>query len=982
MDVRAVLTLTGTENNRLTTDIQMAAPRWHPTENLTIDGDALHLYLDGPARGYAHLAQGHRVGKLAGPVSQVVEKQSGGSRVLNYRLIGQGVRIIDPHTFPQPIALQHIMGQGQVQREDNGQLRIAASQMFVANTDAQARLKGWWSQGGGSLAGLADITGTVDYARVAAIGDYLPEHVNKLAREWMSQALTQGVIKDAELTLRGNLRHFPFQEQPEMGDFRIAGAFSDTTIDYLPPHGNEKGWPAVEDMQGRALLHRADLRLDIDHAIMQPAPGQAVQVTRLAARIPDLEHDPILDISGETEGGATAYLGLMTHSPLGQLLGNVFEDTRASGDWQVPLALTIPLTHASDTQVDGAIHFQGNTLHLMPGVPAFEQMQGVLAFTQDGATAQGIKGTVLGGAMKMDGALGGQGKGLRMRGTLTAKALSSYAAIKAVDRLKGQAAYTAVLQRKTDAAAILTVRTDMRGLSADMPPPLGKAAAESLKVKAVWAPQRKGAGRLLAMQIGPDVDIRLLHREGAADQPFFQAGALGIYAHPDLPAKGLNIEARFTDVNLDEWNALRRELGQSSDGASGAAAKPPPGNAHAKPGTGQPFMPALARLRLQSDAAQFHGMALDQLTFTILQPEPGQWRADVSASTTAGTIRWQEHHGQLQGPIRADFNRLALGNAPEQLATHPAKTASHSADAPEQEKKSMPLDLDQGLDLPPISLRVQDLALYGRHVGALSLTARAESHGTRWRLDHILLSTPEAQLTGQGAWQLTGPQRGLSLKAAATVRDMGAYMDRIQYKDILSGGNGTLVGEFKWKNIPWSFKREDLSGTLDIALDKGRFSNLNSYSARLLELLSLQSVKRLARLNFSPGSLLREGFPFDTLRGTLVASDGVLSTHDYRVIGPAGTIVLEGDTNLVDETLNMQAVVVPDLDASGAAIAAGIAINPIVGIGAFLAQLFLQAPLSEAMTAQYHITGTWEEPKVEETTPPAKDRVPDKEPPP
>jgi uncharacterized protein YhdP len=158
----------------------------------------------------------------------------------------------------------------------------------------------------------------------------------------------------------------------------------------------------------------------------------------------------------------------------------------------------------------------------------------------------------------------------------------------------------------------------------------------------------------------------------------------------------------------------------------------------------------------------------------------------------------------------------------------------------------------------------------------------------------------------------------------------------------------------------------DVNGTVSFDLAKGRFSKVDSYSARLLELLSLQSVKRLARLDFNPGSLMRDGFPFDNLRGTLVSRDGVLSTHDYRINGPAGTIALEGKTSLMDKTLDLQAVVIPNLDVSGAAIAAGIAINPIVGVGAFLGQWLLQAPLSQAMAAQYRISGTWDEPEIQE----------------
>src|SRR3546814_17031878 len=114
--------------------------------------------------------------------------------------------------------------------------------------------------------------------------------------------------------------------------------------------------------------------------------------------------------------------------------------------------------------------------------------------------------------------------------------------------------------------------------------------------------------------------------------------------------------------------------------------------------------------------------------------------------------------------------------------------------------------------------------------------------------------------------------------------------------------------------MPWDFSKADLNGQIEFSLHKGRFSSLNSYSARLLELLSLQSVKRLARLDFNPAGLTREGFPYDDLRGTVKVSNGLMSTSDYRVLGPVGTIVIGGDINLINEQMYLQAWVIPNQD--------------------------------------------------------------------
>src|SRR5690606_15270114 len=153
-------------------------------------------------------------------------------------------------------------------------------------------------------------------------------------------------------------------------------------------------------------------------------------------------------------------------------------------------------------------------------------------------------------------------------------------------------------------------------------------------------------------------------------------------------------------------------------------------------------------------------------------------------------------------------------------------------------------------------------------------------------------------------------------------------------------------GLLAWRNMPWEFELEDLSGALSFDLEKGSFSSVESRSAKLLELLSLQSLKRIAKRDLNPKGVAGQGFTFDHLLGDLALKDGNLHTDNYRVIGPAATIVIEGNVDLTDEHFDLRAAVVPNLDVSGAAVAAGVAINPIVGVGAFIAQLLLQQPIA------------------------------------
>ena len=57
-------------------------------------------------------------------------------------------------------------------------------------------------------------------------------------------------------------------------------------------------------------------------------------------------------------------------------------------------------------------------------------------------------------------------------------------------------------------------------------------------------------------------------------------------------------------------------------------------------------------------------------------------------------------------------------------------------------------------------------------------------------------------------------------------------------------------------------------------------------------------------------------------------------------------------------------VVVPEINAMTASLAA-TAINPVIGLGSFLAQMFLRGPLMEAATRTFHVHGPWSDPVVD-----------------
>jgi len=91
------------------------------------------------------------------------------------------------------------------------------------------------------------------------------------------------------------------------------------------------------------------------------------------------------------------------------------------------------------------------------------------------------------------------------------------------------------------------------------------------------------------------------------------------------------------------------------------------------------------------------------------------------------------------------------------------------------------------------------------------------------------------------------------------------------------------------------------------------------------------------------------------------------------------TVLVRGSADLRHETQDLQVLVVPNIDASAAALAT-MAINPAIGFGTLLAQLALREPLMAAGTREYRVSGAWADPVVQPVQRTAQSPLPPLEP--
>jgi len=195
-----------------------------------------------------------------------------------------------------------------------------------------------------------------------------------------------------------------------------------------------------------------------------------------------------------------------------------------------------------------------------------------------------------------------------------------------------------------------------------------------------------------------------------------------------------------------------------------------------------------------------------------------------------------------------------------------------------------------------------------------------------------------------------------------TVQDAGGLLTRLGTPGALRGGSGQLDGSIGWNGSPLALHYPSMTGQFDVKMGRGQFLKADAGAAKLLGVLSLQALPRRFLLDFR--DVFYEGFAFDSVAGHVSIDRGIATTRNLQIKGVNALVQLEGSANIAQETQQLRAVILPELDTGTAALVAGIAVNPLVGLSTFLAQLFLQTSVSQANTQEFIIDGNWTAPRV------------------
>ncbi|QOY95538.1 TIGR02099 family protein [Massilia sp. UMI-21] len=936
--------------------------------------------LRGEVAGLSINAQPARPGRPATPgfenlSGSIDASQNGGSVTVD----STGLVLHMPAWFAEPaLPLDRLDLKARWTYDPGRQLLVEVERLAFAQGALTGALSGRHSlpllpEGGVAGRGSADITATLDGFAIGNIGRFLPLATPEHLAHWLTGALQGGSLRDARLRLRGDLADFPFRTtggvnavlERARGEFHAGGRLENVRLEYAPGHRHADGtpqWPLAENINGRIEFDRA--RMEIRGERLNT---MGVALSNVKAVIPDLgaREKMMLEIDGSAAAPLQEFLRYVAASPVPDWIGHFTDETRAGGNARLGLRLRMPLAHLPETKVQGSLQLLDNELSLFPELPPLQGAQGRIDFWERGVALNGISASFLGGPLALSGGtqkdggiairLGGNLSSEGMRRTAPAAALGRLAA-----RLSGSTPYTGSVVVR-EGRRTVTLESNLAGLGLELPAPLNKPQAGSLPLRFVLAgePTVNGVARdEIRMTLGEGVAARYLREKQGRGPWTVLRGGIGVNVPAPEPDGGMMINVNMRALNADGWIAAARAIaGEGGDqvatggGAGGSAA-----------GFTQYVMPTVIAGRVGELTIGERRLADVVLGATHLKDT---WQANLHSRHASGYLTWAESGG---GAGSGQAAVQGVGKVTARLATLVIPESS------EAEVKNL-LESNRGASatIPSLDIVAEQFQLFNKRLGRLELQASNVQAlaGREWRINRLSLDNPDGQLKANGRWLTKDGRSNTSLNFNLDIIDAGKLLDRLGFPETLRRGKGKMSGDVSWSGLPYALDIPSLSGQIEMNVESGQFLKQDPGAAKLLGVLSLQALPRLLKLDFH--DVFSEGLAFDGISANALIQRGVLRTDNLKMHGVAATILMDGSADIANETTDLRVVVIPEFNLGTGPLVYGLAVNPIIGIGSYLAQLFLRAPVMKALTYQMRISGPWKSPtiiKIDNPAPP------------
>lgn len=787
--------------------------------------------------------------------------------------------------------------------------------------------------------GSLDATAKIENLNIVDVKNYIPLQTPETLHEWLSGALKGGKVSEGVVHVKGDLADFPYADSKTEDLFTVRAKLADGELNYAPTllssDRRRPLWPVIGKIQGQFHMNGSLLAIHADKALTNSVELKNVEVV-----IPDVLSDNLrLDVKGEAEGTLQNLVGFVNVTPVTDWIGHLTEKTVASGSATLALKLQLPIEKLESSTVAGTLQFNDNNIVLLEDLPVIAKTQGQLHFSEKGFKLEKVKADFLHEPVTVSGGTLADGRFLvRANGILSATGLQrTYTTGMMGEMMKKLSGSSPYAVNVSDGE--IRIESGLKGLKIGLPAPLGKQAISTVPLRVVLK-DRPSSGKIfrdeLDIAYGDNMSARYMRQKTKPGNWRVVQGGLGINKKAE-PKEGLTLDISMHSIDFNEWSDVLKDFYAGMDESASTSSE--------SGGLAQYLYPD----RFSIDADEMTAMDV-WLTNARLNGtrQPGHWNIAVSSDQMNGQLKWIEGSGKAAG------GKLI------------ARLRSLNILQSSLKKVSDMTGRENVYRIPALDVVTDDLILFGIHLGKTEIVANNVSfrNGREWRINRLKIINPDAVLESSGSWiTSSGNRQQTKLNYVLNIKNTGKLLGRFGYDDLIRGGRGEMKGDISWDGLPFALDIPSLSGKLSLKVESGQFLKADPGAAKLLSVISLQSLPR--RLNLDFRDVFSKGFAFDEVTANARIANGIMTTENLKMNGVNATVLMDGSVNIAEESQDLHVVVIPEINAAAASIAYGF-VNPAIGIGTFLAQMFLREPLMKQFTHEYRISGSWNDPSIRE----------------
>ncbi|MEM7282129.1 MAG: YhdP family protein, partial [Pseudomonadota bacterium] len=785
-----------------------------------------------------------------------------------------------------------------------------------SNTDAKTTTTFRLNVPGNGVIPTLELRSDVRDAVVANARPYYPKSkIPPTVLSWLDNAITAGRVPEGVVVFDGPVKGFPFDQG--QGHFNASFSVQNLTLNYA------NGWPALENANVDVVFDNESLDAKVSEGFVADN-----LLFNSEVNIADLRKG-VVDIRGRSKSPLSNLLGFVHNSPVGKGFGGQLHTLNLEGDGDAQLEIRFPAKEREKTTVTGYVNLDNAAVSLSDISHRLEAVTGRLGFSKTALRANKVQASLFGSPVSIDIVPSVSDDGivdatmLVARGSLAPENLTLLSGDPS-KILQGPLPWQSIVRfpRANDdsnESPNIIVETDFDGAELKLPPPFYVAAGET---RPMMLDLRFPEPNEIDAEFSFGDDVRLVGNLKKTDEKGWSFARANLSFGPDFPAltstDRVVVSGELPVFDLDGWLKL-------GDGEEG----------------GTPLQEIVRSVNVQAGEVIAFGQRFSDVGFK-LDHNIREWLVQISGSTIDGSIFVPFESGVAR-PIIMDMTRLHLvasdqndKNEPADEAADPRKIAS-------------------------LQIKVADFIYGDMKFGALNAQLRQEPNGLR--LVNLQTDAPSFETDASGLWAFGANGHKSEFDLRLTSSNVASTMTDLGYGDALSADQAELTLNLNWDGPPSQRFLHKLSGTASVGVSKGQLTTVRPKAGRVFGLLSVAALPRRLSLDFR--DVFDKGLGFDSISGDFSFEKGNAYTNNLVLAGPAADVGIVGRTGLVSKDYDQTAVVRAELGNS-LPVAGALLGGPGAGAALLVFSQLFKEPLKQMSAVQYRITGSWEEPVIEQ----------------